>query len=141
MERSTRLHATSVAFQGKGVLITGASGSGKSSLALQMMALGCQLISDDQTDLVRRDPVLWASAPPSIKGLIEARGFGILQADPIEAAIVLVADLDHTETDRLPPVRTLDVLGLTLPCVHKVDSPSWPAAVLQYLKGSRKDPQ
>jgi len=80
MNDHVRLHATAVAFEGKGVLITGRSGSGKSSLALQLMAIGHTLIADDQTDVTRHADRLWASAPPSIKGMIEARGVGILHA-------------------------------------------------------------
>ncbi|MFL4469945.1 HPr kinase/phosphorylase [Tateyamaria armeniaca] len=68
MAEQTRLHATSVAFEGKGVLITGASGRGKSSLALQLMALGCTLVSDDQTELIRKDNAIWAAAPAPIRG-------------------------------------------------------------------------
>ena len=140
MIQQTRVHATAVAFEQKGVLITGSAGCGKSSLALQLMAIGCQLISDDQTELVRQDNVLWASAPATIKGLIEARGVGVLKAKPTEAAIVLVIDLENTETMRLPSVHSVDFLGLSRPCLHKVVNVAWPAAILQYLKGSRQEP-
>src|SRR5680860_706999 len=47
------LHATSIAINGCGVLIRGAPGSGKSSLALQLMALGGVLIADDRTHVSR----------------------------------------------------------------------------------------
>lgn len=141
MEQQTRVHATAVAYRGKGVLIIGPSASGKSSLALQLMAMGCDLISDDQTDLMRKDVAIGASAPSAIKGLIEARGIGILQAEPVEADIVLIIDLEQTEKDRLPHLHHAAVLGLSLPCLYKVDSPSWPSAILQYLKGARKEPQ
>lgn len=140
MTNQTRVHATAVALENKGVLIIGATGRGKSSLALQLMTLGCQLVADDQTDLTRQGEVLWASAPASIKGLVEARGVGILQVVSTEAEIVLVVDLDRTETQRLPQMRTAEFLGLSRPSLLKVDSPAWPAAILQYLKGSRQEP-
>jgi HPr kinase/phosphorylase len=41
------LHASAVSLDGNGVLICGASGTGKSTLALQLMALGAELIADD----------------------------------------------------------------------------------------------
>lgn len=141
MTDQTRLHATAIAFEDKGTLIIGASGSGKSSLALRLMALGCQLISDDQTELSRRGVMLWASAPAAIRGLIEARGVGLLQAASTEAAIELVVDLDQIETERLPNMHQREFLGLTRPCFHKADSAAWPAAILQYLKGARQEPK
>ena len=140
MSDQARLHATAVAFEGKGVLILGAAGAGKSGLALQLMAMGCQLVADDQTELTRTGDAIWARAPDAIKGLIEARGIGILQAQPTEAQIILAVDLDQIENDRLPKPHEMDCLGLALPCLHKVDSASWPAAILQYLKGGRREP-
>ena len=124
-----------------GVLIIGDSGRGKSSLALQLMAFGCQLVSDDQTVLTRRGNDLWASSPESIHGLIEARGVGVLRAQAIEAAIVLVVDLDQTEHHRLPERHEVDYLGLIRPCLYLFDAVAWPAAILQYLKAGRKEPQ
>ncbi|WP_299288585.1 hypothetical protein [uncultured Tateyamaria sp.] len=136
----TRLHATSVAIQGQGVLICGASGTGKSSLALQLMALGAQLISDDRTELRVDQGTLRASAPTSIRGLIEARGIGLLNAEAVEATIRLVIDLDQTETNRLPYAHEIEILGCTIPCLHKAETDAWPAAILQYVKGGRREP-
>ena len=53
------LHATAVAVAGRGLLIRGASGSGKSGLALEMMARGAQLVSDDRVIVSDRDDGLW----------------------------------------------------------------------------------
>ena len=141
MSNQARLHATTVAFEGKGVLILGAAGSGKSGLALQLMALGCQLVADDQTELTRQGDNIWARAPEAIKGLIEARGIGILQALATEAPVVVAIDLDQVEAGRLPLFHELNLLGQMLPCLHKVDNVSWPAAILQYLKGGRREPK
>ena len=41
------VHGTTVARAGRAVLILGASGTGKSALALQMIALGARLVADD----------------------------------------------------------------------------------------------
>ena len=58
------VHATSVCVDGSAALLIGPSGSGKSSLALQMIGFGAQLISDDQTTMkltdggeIRLDPL------------------------------------------------------------------------------------
>lgn len=135
------VHASCVAVSGKAVLITGASGSGKSSLALQLMAYGATLISDDQTELTRSLKGINASAPKTIAGLIEARGVGILKADCAASSVVaLVVDMDKLQTHRLPPPLTTTLLGVTLPCLHKADTVAFPAAILQYLRcGPKKD--
>lgn len=120
------------------MLITGASGAGKSSLALQLMALGALLVSDDKTCLSNTENGLLATAPASIKGLIEARGVGILAAETCPSAIVrLLVDLDRDETERLPPQRIQNILGQTLPVLHNVKTAHFAAAIIQYLKGGR----
>ena len=60
------LHASCVAWQGRGALILGRSGAGKSALALQLMAFGADLVSDDRTELLAEADVLTARAPATI---------------------------------------------------------------------------
>ncbi len=141
--RPLTVHASTVACERNGqspgaVLITGPSGSGKSSLALCLMALGARLIADDQTILIRDVTGILTRAPAATRGLIEARGVGLLHADPLpEAALVLVIDLGQIESDRLPPFRSIDLLGLTLPLLHKVEYGHFPAAILHYILAGR----
>ncbi|PTW42429.1 HPr kinase/phosphorylase [Rhodovulum kholense] len=128
------LHASTVAYRGRAVLIRGASGSGKSALALQLMALGASLVADDRTVLTRGPEGLVASAPETIRGLIEARGVGLLRAETVAAAPVFLAiDLDADETERMPPPREVEILGVPLPLLRRVDRPYFPAAILQFL--------
>jgi len=132
------IHASCVALSGKAILILGPSGSGKSALALELMAKGCVLVSDDQTKLHVKDSRLIASAPDSIAGMIEARGMGILAADyAANADIVGVIDLGSLEDQRLPKNRTMTLEGIALPLFHKIVHNHFPAAILQYLKGTR----
>jgi len=132
------VHASCVVTEGGGILIHGASGSGKSELALQLMAMGAVLVSDDQTIVHRRDEELWASAPTATRGMIEARGIGLLAAESVARARVgLSVDLDRLEVERLPEMRYRELLGLRVPTVHKVESAAFPAAVLQFVKGGR----
>ena len=59
--------------------MTGASGSGKSDLALRMiLEKGAVLIADDRTDIRRGANRPVASCPETIKGLLEVRGVGIV---------------------------------------------------------------
>ncbi len=133
------VHATTVAVQGLGVLIRGPSGSGKSALALQLMALGAQLVADDRTILSRRGVAVHAACPAPLIGLIEARGVGLLRAQAMaEVPLGLVIDMGTEEADRLPPERHAVVLDCRLPLLQKVASSHFPAAVLQYVSGGRK---
>ena len=93
------LHASCVAVAGRGLLIAGASGSGKSALALDLMAFGATLVADDRVCLQRAGAALLASAPPTIAGLIEARGIGLLRARAVTAPVPVAAliDLDRVE--------------------------------------------
>jgi HPr kinase/phosphorylase len=82
-----------------GILITGPSGSGKSSLALRLI--------DDSVTLAWRDGGLWGSPHPKTAGLIEARGIGLIRfPHEDEVRIALAADLvAQGEEERLPPKR------------------------------------
>ena len=132
------MHASCVAVGERGVLIMGAAGAGKSALALQLIAYGADLIADDQTQISHQDQQLIATCPPLFSGMIEARGLGLLHAPPrARAPITLVVDLDLTEPDRLPPLRTISLLGITLPLVLGAQSNHFAASVLCYLKGTR----
>ena len=135
------LHATAVAVAGNGLLIRGASGSGKSGLALEMMARGAALVADDRVIVTARDGALWLSAPSPIAGLIEARGLGLLRAAPARGPVRLVAvlDLDEPETDRLPQCREIMLHGQRIPLLHNSVHTSFPAALVQYLTGGRRD--
>ena len=132
------MHATTVAYAGRAALIRGASGSGKSGLALQMIALGAGLVADDRTILERRDDTVFARCPETIQGRIEARGVGILAAPPAgPARLAMVVDMDTEEADRLPDLHQIEILGVPLPLQKKVNLPHFPAALLSYLKHGR----
>ncbi|MGB8621998.1 MAG: HPr kinase/phosphatase C-terminal domain-containing protein [Paracoccaceae bacterium] len=138
-ESSAILHSTCVAIDGRAVLISGASGSGKSALALELIALGALLVSDDRTRLTLHEGVPVATAPDAIRGLIEARGVGLLQAEVCPAApVVLAVDLDRTEQERLPPERHVSILGCAVTLLHKVEHAHFPAAIALYLMGGRR---
>jgi HPr kinase/phosphorylase len=133
-----RVHASAVAFEVEGhvagLLILGSSGSGKSELALELMALGAKLVSDDQTLLHREADAILLQAPPTIRGMIEMRGLGILQARVLHSArLVAVVNLDELETQRLPEPVFAEVLGVGVPCLRNCASRAFPAGLKQYI--------
>lgn len=98
------IHATCVAIGGLGVLLRGPSGSGKSDLALRLIDGGAELVADDYTVIETRGDRLLATAPQSIKGMLEVRGVGILPM-PVRAraVVTLVVDLvGDSMIERLP---------------------------------------
>lgn len=120
------IYATCITSSGRGVVLRGPSGSGKSDLALRCIFLNIQnvnykLISDDQVRLERDGDLLKASAPSSIFGKIEVRGLGILDIDAeLSANIELVVDLVAAEkVPRLPDpsFSKVELYGIKLPSI------------------------
>ena len=129
------VHASAVVVDGRALLITGPAGAGKSALALQMMALGAGLIADDRTILHREDDRIIASCPDTIRGMIEARGIGILPVPAaLPAALCAIMDLSQTEKKRLPKLRSMCILGKPVRHLKHVEGAYVPAALVQYLK-------
>ena len=132
------VHATCVAFAKRGLLIIGPSGSGKSALGLALMALGAKLVSDDRTLLTNKNGTLIATCPPAIRGLIEARGLGLIRAaTQASVAIALVVDLGQTESDRLPPFRHTSLCDVACDLVLGQKTPHFPSFLLAYMMGGR----
>ena len=109
---SDRLHATTVAIGGVAVMIEGASGSGKSDLALRLIDRGAILVSDDQTLVVRTGKSLIARPPSTIAGRIEVRGIGILAMPHVEDVPVgLLVRVDGA-IERMPDRRARKIAGI-----------------------------
>ncbi len=105
------IHASCVLFCGKGVLLTGESGSGKSDLALRLIESGGVLVSDDETDVFCDDKgVLKASAPEKLQGLLEIRHIGIFRFPfEKEAQVAAVFRLlpENKDIPRLPDIQMI----------------------------------
>ena len=112
------VHGTAVSIEGKGLLLLGQSGSGKSQLALALITHGAKLISDDQVILVNTESEIILSAPRSISGKIEARFVGILKMPVLIAPLYLVIDLDQKELDRLPKKKFVTYFNKKIPALN-----------------------
>lgn len=123
------LNGTAIALAGNAVLIRGASGSGKSDLALRCLALAptaltavpAMLVADDYVTLTRKGEKLFAEAPATIRGKLEVRGLGIVTVPCVESAeLVLIAELVAREQiERFPdPAPVAELGGVKLPLLH-----------------------
>ena len=136
------LHATALAVQGKGLLILGASGSGKSSLAIELIALGAALIADDGIWLqTASDPPI-LERPDTATDRIEARHIGLIGAGPTlaRAPLVWVIDLDRAETDRFPPARSIALGDRSIPVLHAKGQHGLAPALSLLLRHGRAEP-
>lgn len=114
---SVRVHGTAVAIGEAGVLILGASGTGKSDLALRLVDRGAVLIADDYVDVAKSGDRLLLSPPPTIAGRIEVRELGIVALPwRREVALALVVDLDAARV-RLPEAHVHTIEGIAVPMI------------------------
>jgi HPr kinase/phosphorylase len=130
---SCLLHATCVEIAGRGVLIQGGSGSGKSDLALRLIdqpgrglagagMAETALVADDQVIVRAENGALFAEAPDRLAGLLEIRGLGILKLPCRRRSHLdlLVALNAAADIERLPYPADLfaEILNIKLPCIR-----------------------
>lgn len=118
-----QIHASCVALGDDGVLILGPSGSGKSDLALRLVAAGADLVADDRIDVRAAGDRLVAQPPAALAGLLEVRGLAIVEMPyRAEADIVAVIKLiPAADIARLPDPETETIAGLALP-LFRIDA-------------------
>ena len=110
-------HGTVVAWLGRGLLLKGPSGIGKSDLALRLIEAGAELVADDLARLAVIDNRVVASAADG-RGLIELRGQGIFRLPARETArLDLCVELGAppASPERLPPSTSIELGGIELP--------------------------
>lgn len=120
----------------RGVLIEGASGAGKSDLALRMLEQGFRLVADDRVVIWACGGALYGRAPRTLANLIEVRGLGICAEPALPLSrIVLTARCEPAA--RLPDPVHNDYVGLSIPVVSiqplEASAPAKLRRALQHL--------
>lgn len=143
MQEAVNIHGTAIAVGTAGLLFLGPSGIGKSSLAFACLASAKQLglpsalIADDRVLVSRRDGTVIAECPPSIAGLIEIRGTGILTIGSIPSGPLHLAVLpvDLATAERLPPEDDgIEVVGdVFLPAIRLSTTSINPLAIIMAM--------
>jgi serine kinase of HPr protein (carbohydrate metabolism regulator) len=120
---SPTIHASAVLVGARAVLIRGPSGSGKSRLALELIAAArggtlrfARLVGDDRVHVEAAYGRLVVRPAAALAGMIELRGAGILKRPYEPSAVVgLVVDL-AAEVARLPdaPQQRTELEGIAL---------------------------
>jgi len=114
------VHGSAVALRDRGLLITGDPGSGKTSLAIELIAMGAELVADDWVVVERgRAGGLVMSPPAPIAGLVELRGIGLIRLPHTDQAPMIgIVDLNREPDARLPESAERKLLGIGLPLIH-----------------------
>jgi serine kinase of HPr protein (carbohydrate metabolism regulator) len=101
----------------RGVLIEGASGAGKSDLALRAIEAGWSLVADDRTVVWVSGGRLFGRPAPALAGLIEARGLGVVDAPwrAFAGVDLVVACVPAGAVERAPEFQTAEHLGVAIP--------------------------
>jgi serine kinase of HPr protein (carbohydrate metabolism regulator) len=134
--------ATAVAVNGKGVLLRGASGSGKSDLALRLIDRGAALIADDYVTADMVSGAVQLTPPDAIAGMLELRGAGVAKI-PFEkdVPLALVVDLVRPDdVERMPEPAEATICGASVPLIrlHGFDA-SAPIKVEMMLAATQGD--
>lgn len=116
---SRALQMGCVAIGGRGVLIHGPSGSGKSSLALALIDRGATLVGDDGVILEARAGQVFARHHPNIAAKLEVRNLGLLDfplSAPVPVALVVLLDRDAPRYIEVP--ETIEIEDVRLPQIR-----------------------
>jgi serine kinase of HPr protein (carbohydrate metabolism regulator) len=122
-ERFETIHASAVLGGERAVIIRGPSGSGKSRLALALLAAAksgllpfARLVADDRIRISAAHGRILVSAPEAIEGMIEVHGLGIRAAECERIAVAgWIVDLAAKDAARMPKLMRTEILGVAIP--------------------------
>lgn len=120
------IHACLLQLRGKGILIQGKSGSGKTSLLMGLLETfkgsneAAFLVSDDQVLVTVKNNCLFGRAPETIAGKVEIFGFGIIQTSHIDECKIHMSVhlVDDEEIVRMPENRTEKLFEVEVPAIN-----------------------
>lgn len=129
------LHAGCMALDGRGVLLIGRSGCGKSDVALRLVDRGWALVADDYVTLIADRGRLLASPPATIAGRMEVRGVGLVDL-PFETGVpICLAILLGQQPDRMPEPGVWLHEGVSIPALPLLAfEPSAPLKIEHMLR-------
>lgn len=95
----------------------GASGAGKSDLALRLIDAGAELVADDQVMVAGDEGGLFAAPAPKLAGLLEVRGIGVVTLSHLAQARLRLAVMlvTRAEVERMPEAQFYCCAGQQLP--------------------------
>jgi serine kinase of HPr protein (carbohydrate metabolism regulator) len=97
LHRRLSIQGALVNIYGRGVLITGASGAGKTTLALELAGRGHKWIADDAVEIEKRqNGRLYGRSQALAKNLLEIKGTGVL---PVQDLLPATCIADETTVD------------------------------------------
>ena len=109
------MHGVFLQIYGKGVLLTGESGMGKSEIALELIKKGHLLVADDRVDCAVIHKQIIGQAPEILKQMLEIRGVGIINVSKMfgVASVLDKAMVDlNIHIEQWKPNKQYDRLGI-----------------------------
>lgn len=129
-ERTTQ-HGVFMEVLGTGVLLTGGAATGKSELALELIARGHRLIADDAPLFSRIAPdIISGTCPPLLQDFLEVRGLGVINIRTMFGDSAIKQEKYLRLIIRLQPMNDAE-LKKSIDCVAATPAPTYSASRLQ----------